>query len=263
MVVSFIPQPVGMIYAFIAISVIIYLYRIGRFRAPIQILLLCISTLLGFLIFAPIAPYQFQQVLLGQGRQLGVPLEVVLFFLILFIAITLLVGRAYCSSVCPIGAIQELLSRFPGPKISIPWKREVLIIHVIISGIITIIPLILVTNRSKCMGIGPFFQLEFTSIYFWFFALVMVIGIAIYRPFCRFVCPYGLLLTAASYFSIFRLTRTNTCIKCKKCENVCPVGEAFADSNKSECFLCGRCTKVCPVEGALMYSNQKTNQKNR
>lgn len=256
MVVSFIPQPVGMVYALIAIPVIIYLYRTGRFSTPIKLVLLSISTLFGFLIFAPIAPYQFQQVLLGEVRQLGMPLELVLFFLILFIVITILAGRAYCSTICPIGAIQELFSQLPVPKVSIPWKREVLVVHLIIGGIFAFYALFLSTCLFKCMGIRSFFFLDVTSAWFFLFAAIMALGIFVYRPFCRFICPYGLLLTVASYFSLFRLYRTDACIECGQCEDSCPVQEAFRNSKKSECFLCGRCTKVCPVEGALVYQNR-------
>lgn len=256
MVVSFIPQPVGLVYALIAIPVIIYLYRAGKFTTLPQVILLVLSTLFGFLIFAPIAPYQFQQVLLGEVRQLGIPLEAVIFFLILFIVITVLAGRVYCSSICPIGAIQELLSKAPVPKISIPYNRVVLVFHLIIGGIFAGYALFLSACLFKCMGIRSFFFLDFSSEWFWLFAIIMALGLFVYRPFCRFICPYGLLLTVASYFSRFRLRRTDACIECGKCEMICPTREAYQDSTKAECFLCGRCTQICPVKGALVYSGK-------
>ena len=259
MVVSIIPQQVGLAYALIAIPVIIYLYRSGRFTAPVQMILLILSTLFGFLVFAPVAPYQFQQVLLGEVRQLGMPLEAVLFFLILFIAVTALAGRAYCSSVCPIGAIQEILSKAPVPKLSLPYKQAVLAVHLIIGGIFAGYALLLSLCLFKCMGIRPFFFLDLSSEWFWLFAVLMALGLFVYRPFCRFICPYGLLLTAGSYFSLYRLNRTDACIECHKCEQVCPTQEAFRESKKSECFLCGRCTAVCPVTGALVYGDRRKN----
>lgn len=257
MVLSSIPQQVGLVYALIAIPLIFYLYHKGKFKTPVQLVFLLLSTLLGFLIFAPVAPYQFQQILFGETRKLGLPLEAVLFFLILFILLTVFGGRAYCSAVCPIGAIQELFSKVPVPKISIPWKRAVLIIHLFVGIAFVFFALFIPNFPVKCMGMKYFFYLEITSLKFYLFALIMVIGLFIYRPFCRFICPYGLLLTAAAYFSVFKLRRTNDCITCKKCEKVCPVGEAYENSNKAECFLCGRCTNVCPVKGALEYSRKK------
>ena len=257
MVVSFIPQPIGMVYVLIAIPVIIYLYRRNKFTTLPQVILLVFSTLFGFLIFAPIAPYQFQQVLLGEVRQLGMPLVVVLFFLILFIVITALAGRAYCSSICPIGAIQELLSKASVPKISIPSNRVVLVVHLIIGGIFAGYALFLSACLFKCMGIRSFFSLDFSSAWFWLFAIIMVLGLFVYRPFCRFVCPYGLLLTLVSFFSLYRLNRTDSCIECRACEKACPTLEAYENSTKVECFLCGRCTRICPVNGALIYSWKK------
>jgi polyferredoxin len=233
------------------------LYRAGKFTTPAQVILLVLSTLFGFLIFAPIAPYLFQQVLLGEVRQLGMPLAAVLFFLIMFIVITALAGRVYCSSICPIGAIQELLSKAPVPKISIPYKREVFVVHLIIGGIFAGYALFLSTCLFKCMGIRSFFFLDFSSVWFWLFAILMALGLFVYRPFCRLICPYGLFLTVASYFSRFRLRRTDACIECRKCEKACPTLEAYRDSTKEECFLCGRCTMICPVKGALVYSGKK------
>lgn len=253
MVLSSVPQFFGLIYALIAVPLIFYLYKKGLFRPAVQIVLLVLSTLCGFLIFAPVFPYQFQQVLFGEIRKLGMPVEAVLFFLILFIVLTAIGGRAYCSAVCPIGAIQELLSKVPTPKIAIPWKRPVLIIHIIVFVLFVGFALFVPDFPVKCFGMRYFFFLEYTSMKFYLFAGIMLLGLVIYRPFCRFICPYGLLLTLASYFSLMRLTRTDACISCKKCEKVCPVGEAYTDSNKSECFLCGRCSEVCPVKGALVY----------
>ncbi len=257
MVLSSAPQFIGLTYALISVPLIFYVYKKGLFRPAVQIVLLVLSTLLGFLIFAPLAPYQFQQVLFGEIRKLGMPVEAVLFFLFLFILLTVIGGRAYCSAVSPIGAIQELLSKVPTPKIAIPWKRSVLIIHTIVVLIFIWVALFVPDFPVKCFGMRYFFFLEYTSMNFYLFAGIMLLGLFIYRPFCRFICPYGLFLTLASYFSLMRLTRTDACISCKQCEKICPVGEAYADSNKSECFLCGRCTQVCPVKGAFVYQKRK------
>jgi len=257
MVLSSAPQFIGLTYALISVPLIFYVYKKGLFRPAVQIVLLVLSTLLGFLIFAPLAPYQFQQVLFGEIRKLGMPVEAVLFFLFLFILLTVIGGRAYCSAVSPIGAIQELLSKVPTPKIAIPWKRPVLIIHTIVVLIFIWVALFVPDFPVKCFGMRYFFFLEYTSMNFYLFAGIMLLGLFIYRPFCRFICPYGLFLTLASYFSLMRLTRTDACISCKQCEKICPVGEAYADSNKSECFLCGRCTQVCPIKRAFVYQKRK------
>jgi NosR/NirI family nitrous oxide reductase transcriptional regulator len=53
--------------------------------------------------------------------------------------------------------------------------------------------------------------------------LLLVVGIFIARPYCRFLCPYGVLLNWTSRFSQKHLTITPAeCIQCRLCENSCP-----------------------------------------
>lgn len=181
MVLSSAPQFIGLTYALISVPLIFYVYKKGLFRPAVQIVLLVLSTLLGFLIFAPLAPYQFQQVLFGEIRKLGMPVEAVLFFLFLFILLTVIGGRAYCSAVSPIGAIQELLSKVPTPKIAIPWKRPVLIIHTIVVLIFIWVALFVPDFPVKCFGMRYFFFLEYTSMNF--------------LPVCRYHAPWALYLS--------------------------------------------------------------------
>ena len=65
MVFSQVPKAIGFIYALVMIGVIAYLWYSGRWRQKITWLLLVISVALGFLIFSPVLPWQFQQ--LGTG----------------------------------------------------------------------------------------------------------------------------------------------------------------------------------------------------
>jgi ferredoxin len=58
---------------------------------------------------------------------------------------------------------------------------------------------------------------------FVFAALLLISGIFIARPYCRFLCPYGVLLGWASRFSWKHMTITpSDCIQCRLCENSCP-----------------------------------------
>ena len=53
----------------------------------------------------------------------------------------------------------------------------------------------------------------------------LIVGVFVGRPYCRFLCPYGVLLRQFSKFSKFRVTITpDECIKCRLCEDACPFG---------------------------------------
>ena len=57
-----------------------------------------------------------------------------------------------------------------------------------------------------------------------FGALLLVMSIFTGRPFCRFLCPYGALLSLFSSVSIWKIKLTRkSCINCELCHNSCPV----------------------------------------
>jgi len=58
---------------------------------------------------------------------------------------------------------------------------------------------------------------------FIFAGTLLISGIFIARPYCRFLCPYGVLLNWISRFSWKHITITpTTCIQCRLCEDSCP-----------------------------------------
>ena len=53
----------------------------------------------------------------------------------------------------------------------------------------------------------------------------MVIGLFVGRPYCRFLCPLGVILRQFSRLSKWRVRITpDTCNQCKLCEDACPCG---------------------------------------
>ena len=52
---------------------------------------------------------------------------------------------------------------------------------------------------------------------------LLVVGIFIARPYCRYLCPYGVLLRWASRFSKWHASVTPAeCTQCRLCEDACP-----------------------------------------
>ena len=81
------------------------------------------------------------------------------------------------------------------------------------------------------------------------FIVLLVIGILsifIYRPWCRFLCPFGAGSDILARRSAIKYIRTEECTDCGLCEKVCPTQEAAADSKKGECYYCNRCIEICP-----------------
>jgi polyferredoxin len=260
MVVTQIPKMVGFIYALAMILVIAYLWYSGRWRQEIGWLVLVISAALGFLIFSPVAPYQFQQLVLRDEPGLGAPLIVGAIGLSIVFLLTLAFGRFFCGYLCPAGVLQEIAFHAPVPRIRLRQKNAFMALRWAFFVVFFLMAFVFSASLLGWFGIRDFFYLSLTAGTA-VFMVVLVLSMTFYRPFCRIVCPYGALLSLGAGKSLLRIQRTDACIECKKCETACPTDEAKRDDRKMECYLCGRCTDVCPVSGALIYKRGNTEGK--
>ncbi len=153
-----------------------------------------------------------------------VPLTVVAFFL-LPLVFTVFFGRSFCASVCPLGAMQELIAI---RSVTVPrWLDHSL-------GLVAYIYLgaavILAATRTAFIicrydPFIPFFRLGGNTDMLIFGACVLVIAVFVGRPYCRYLCPYGAILRVLSCFSKWRLMiPPEACVNCQLCEDVCPYG---------------------------------------
>jgi ferredoxin-type protein NapH len=253
MVVDFIPKAVGFGYAIIVFFLLVFLWYTKHITRKRAIIFLIISTALGFLIFAPVAPWQFMLLVLRDTRGLGAPLQAVGFALLFILGFALLFGRVFCGHICPAGTLQELVYLAPVKKVGRTWKNITMTIRLAVFFILILVAIIFSINLLKVLGLKDFFYLAVGSASFFIFLVIVLLSAVIYRPFCRFICPYGFLLSLCAGYSLFKFRRTDKCIHCKKCEKICPTDESKEGDRKMECYMCGRCIEVCPVEGALKY----------
>ena len=153
-----------------------------------------------------------------------VPLTVIALFALPLI-FTLFFGRTFCAAVCPLGAIQDAV--ILKPVTVTPWAAQVL-------GVLPYMYLgLAVLFASTGAGFvicqyDPFvgffrFGASFNMIAFGTFMLIL--GTVVARPYCRFLCPYGVVLNWMSRLSKWHVTITpSDCINCRLCEESCPFG---------------------------------------
>ncbi len=151
------------------------------------------------------------------------PLSVLLFF-ILPVLFAFLFGRVFCAGVCPFGALQELVN-VKNYRLS----KAVTTVLSMIPWLYLIFAILYAVTRSSFIicRFDPFigiFRLGGDIGLITFGALLLVVSIFIGRPFCRFLCPYGALLSLFSRVSIWKVELTQKpCINCELCHNACPV----------------------------------------
>jgi NosR/NirI family nitrous oxide reductase transcriptional regulator len=164
----------------------------------------------------------------------AISITTLLFFLLPLI-FTLYFGRTFCAGACPLGAIQDLL--IVKPLVLPEWLRKTL-------GIIPYLYLafavlfaatgtdFIICRYDPFVGIFRMdaqFHMVIVGIAF------LLMGMFIARPYCRFLCPYGVLLNWMSRFSKSHLSITpSVCIQCKLCSDSCPFDAIDIPTNQKE-----------------------------
>src|SRR5258708_27750376 len=135
-----------------------------------------------------------QNVALGlAGTGYVLPLTVVLFFLLPLI-FALFVGRVFCASVCPLGAAQEMVIIKP-IKVNKGVKHFLSLVPYVYLGTAVLFAYIgadfIICKYDPFIG---FFRMGANFGLFLFSGAVLVVGTVVARPYCRFMCPYSILL---------------------------------------------------------------------
>jgi ferredoxin-type protein NapH len=255
MAIEQIPKMVGFLYALIMIMVGALLWYSGRWNRRIGYALMVVTLGFGFLILAPIMPYQFQMLVLGDVKGLGGPLVAAVIGIVVVLALSLIFGRMYCGYLCPVGAAQEVASRISPRSVRVTRKTATGGVRLVFFGAFLFVAYAFSYGLIYPFGIPDFFALTISAAFF-AFVVILLVSLAVYRPFCRIICPFGALAAFSAMPGIFKIRRTDSCIDCRKCERVCPTDEAKRTDLKGECYLCGRCTDACPTEGALRYGRK-------
>lgn len=205
-----------------------------------------------------------------------------------------LFGRYVCGWLCPFGLIQDLLDKIPFIKKIKTFKGDRLLRklkYVILAVFVIILPMVTadiagVGDPWFCKYICPAGTLEggiplvlmnegirgavgFLYVYKNVLLAVMVIlSVIIYRPFCKYICPLGAIYSLFNKVSIFKMKfDTDKCIDCGKCATACKMNvDPVKNISSPECIRCRKCISACPT-GALCDSfcvkNKKEEEKEK
>ena len=190
----------------------------------------------------------------------------------LWLAITIVVGKGWCSYACFFGGIEEGVAAVPPRaklrKIDPRWRYgpwAVLLAMVLLS--------LALFEPAYCMWLCPFKAVsEYVAarntlgmiqngIFIVLFAgLVIILPLLTKkRTQCAFFCPFGAFQSLFNKTSVFdiRIDRQR-CSPCVLCQNACPTLSLTEESiargeTLMSCMKCGACVDVCPKHAAVWH----------
>jgi len=220
--------------------------------------------------FLPISALLSLKYLLVTGRVHGAH-PAGLFIFIAILAMGLLLRKAFCSWLCPVGTLSEALwkagRRLFGRNLAPPRWADYPLRALKYLLLAFFVWAVWKMDGPMLEGFldSPFNALADVKMYLFFAHLsglalgvilvLAALSLVVQNVWCRYLCPYGALLGLLSLASPLRITRREaSCIDCGKCTKACPsrieVHKA-ARVGGDECTACYRCVEACPVKDTL------------
>jgi polyferredoxin len=192
--------------------------------------------------------------------------------------LAILVGPVFCGWICPLGSIQEWVSKIGKRLFRKRFNRFIpasVDRYFRYARYLMLIWVLYMTARSGQLAfetIDPYYAL----FNFWtsevaigglLVLLVTLLGsLFVERPWCKYACPYGALLGLTNLFRFFKIKRVaSTCIDCNKCNRSCPMNINVSQAKAvldHQCITCLECTSeaACPVDDTvnLVLGGQKS-----
>lgn len=184
------------------------------------------------------------------------------------IVMTLLLRRAFCGYMCPIGTISEWLhagaTRLGMKTLCVSQRTDRLLamLKYVLLGVV--LGLTWRAGELAFRGFDPCYALisrHGADITLWAYvvlAAVTVASLIITVPFCRWFCPLAAVLNPFSRFGLMRIQRTaSSCVNCGACAAQCPAFipvDQLRQVTAARCIACMNCVDACPKQDALRWA---------
>jgi polyferredoxin len=197
-----------------------------------------------------------------------------MFLFIAFLLMSLLLKKAFCSWLCPVGTLSENLHKIGkkifGRNLHLPRWADIALrgLKYLLLGFFVFV----IGGMSAEMLLGfmstPYGLIADVKMLNFFrnmgltaaivIAVLVLLSMLVQNFWCRYLCPYGALLGLTSLLSPVKIRRdAQACIDCAKCARACPANlpvDQLVQIRSAECSACMICVAACPAENALQFA---------
>ena len=197
-----------------------------------------------------------------------------MFLFLAFMLMSLLLKKAFCAWLCPIGTLSEALwklgRRFFGRSLRLPRWADIPLrgLKYLLLGFFGFFIGTMSAEALQSFMFTPYGLVADVKMLNFFreigltglivLGLLVLLSTLIQNFWCRYLCPYGALMGIVSLLSPVKIRRdTDACIDCGKCAKVCPSSlpvDQLVQIHSAECTACMVCVAACPAEHALQLA---------
>lgn len=180
-----------------------------------------------------------------------------------------LLRRAFCGYMCPIGTISEWLGglgrRLGLARAKVPTGLDKGLSLLKYGVLVIVLTVTWQAGELLFRGYDPCYALisrHGADITHWAYVVagaVVVVSLFVSVPFCRWFCPFAAVLAPFSRMAIARVRRDEeACTSCGQCSRRCPMAipvDSMQEVTVARCTSCLTCVEACPkrAEGALSW----------
>jgi polyferredoxin len=191
--------------------------------------------------------------------------------MVIVFLLAILFGPVFCGWVCPLGTIQEFISKFGKKHFKrrfnyfVPKKLDQVLHYARYGVLIWVLYMTAVSGKLIFSDYDPYFALfnfwtsEVSLIGLGILVLILVLSFFVERPWCKYACPYGAVLGITNLFRVFSIRRNeSTCKLDGACSIICPMNievDQLTVVRDHQCISCMECTSeaICPVKATVEF----------